>query len=505
MANREELAVIRGARAGDPACQLNLGKLYLAGSTGLPCSPPTALHWLARAAAAGIDEAWLLIGRHIPWQYATHQRAALLDWYARASDAGIVPAALTLGRLLLQEPPVMQGSLCQRTCRALDAAVHAGSGEAAQLLAQLRPAACDAGQAPQAIAQATPQALPQPSHQPGSRPIALSGRASTEVPGAGVLIPLGEALPMARALLAGAPADPAAWPGSTADAGLLSRCAAVLADGEGSDGDEVQRMRELAAAAGDRYAQLALGLQLARIDAEGVRLVHGCPASFKRAVRWLTLAGEQGVAEAWFALSRIYVKPEFSQRCVGEAQACLERAAALGHAAAQLECGLQAWRMRRSSERNDVKALYWLQKAAAQGCAQAAGMLARIAPVPDDTGWAVPLLRLLTRDLCNNQPLLAARLELAALFGLTRAEALLLDVGTADQGHCLVVDIRVSYGRGRRRLVLVETARQRQALDRIARAFDHVGGSLEGNYRQRLYRFKTWLQGVQGGRARLAA
>ncbi|GGX91108.1 hypothetical protein GJV26_12075 [Massilia dura] len=478
MANREELAVIRGARTGDAACQLRLGKLYLAGGAGLPCSPPTALHWLARAAAAGIDEAWLLIGRHIPLQYATHHRATLLDWYARASDAGIVQATLTLGQLLLQEPAVTQAGLRQRARRALDAAAHAGCAEAGTLLARLQPAA--------------------PELHPAPHPVAPDGRGGAEP-----AIALAEALPLARALLEEAPADPAAWPGSAANARLLARCAEALA--AAGDTGEAQRMRELAAAAGDRHAQLAMGLQLARIDAEGVRLPHGCPASFKRAVRWLTLAGEQGLAEAWFALSRIYVKPEFSQRCVGEAQACLERAAALGHGAAQLECGLQAWRMRRSHESNDVKALYWLQKAAAQHCTQAAEVLARIVPAPDASGWAVALLPLLTRELASSQPLLAARIELAALFGLTRAEALLLDVKAADHGHCLVIDIRASYGRGRRRLVLVETARQRQALDRIARAFDHVDGNLEGNYRQRLYRFKTWLQSVEGGRARLAA
>jgi hypothetical protein len=32
---------------------------------------------------------------------------------------------------------------------------------------------------------------------------------------------------------------------------------------------------------------------------------HGA-ANFKKAIRWLQLAGEQGLAEAWYALSRIY-------------------------------------------------------------------------------------------------------------------------------------------------------------------------------------------------------
>ena len=42
MANREELAIIRGARAGRAEAQLALGKLYLFGSAGLPKSLPTA-------------------------------------------------------------------------------------------------------------------------------------------------------------------------------------------------------------------------------------------------------------------------------------------------------------------------------------------------------------------------------------------------------------------------------------------------------------------------------
>jgi TPR repeat protein len=351
--------------------------------------------------------------------------------------------------------------------------------------------------------------LRQAEPAPVQLPAALPCHGHGESPPGEPAMALAEALPRARALLAGAPADPAAWTGSPADARLLGRCAQALADAGDTDGEAAQRMRELAAAGGDRHAQLALGLQLARMDADGARLPHGCVTSFKRAVRWLTQAGEQGLAEAWFALSRIYARPEFSQRCVEEAQACLERAAALGHGGAQLECGLQAWRMRRSDECNDVKAAYWLQKAAAQRCEQAAQVLARIAPAPDGAGWAVPLLPLLTRDMAGNQPLLAARIELAALFGLTRAEALLLDVKGADRGHCLVIDIRASYGRGRRRLVLVDTARQRQALDRIARQFEHVDGHLEGNYRQRLYRLKTWLQSVEAGgdgrRERLAA
>ena len=138
-------------------------------------------------------------------------------------------------------------------------------------------------------------------------------------------------------------------------------------------------------------------------------------------------------------------------------------------------------------------------KAAAQGSAEADAALSRIAPRPAATAWMRQITPLLTRKHAGSEPWLAARMELASLFQLSRAEALLLDVNAADQGHCLVIDIRAIYGRSKRRLVLLRTAQERQALERIARLFDHVDcgpDGPEGNYRQRLYRLKTWLPGL---------
>ena len=71
MANREELLVIRGARAGLASAQLALGKRYLFGGAGLPKSVATALYWLERAAHQQQDEAWILIGSHIPFEAAS--------------------------------------------------------------------------------------------------------------------------------------------------------------------------------------------------------------------------------------------------------------------------------------------------------------------------------------------------------------------------------------------------------------------------------------------------
>ena len=430
MANREELAIIRKARSGDAACQLALGKLYLAGGAGLPQSLPTALHWLARAAGQGQAEAWQAIGHAIPHAVAAPCRGSVLAAYVKASEAGDAQAAVTLAQLVLQDPPLTEPGLREQALRAVEAVAATGDAQAAWLADRLVPAL-----------PAAPVAVPVQPPRERCRPLAGS-------------------------------------------------------------------LHELAAA-GDREAQLALGLQLARMDRLGRRIAPGDSAvSFKHAVRWLTQAGEQGLAEAWFALARLYLKAEFSLRSAATAQSCLERAAELGHGAAQLECGMQAWRQRRDGADNDVRAAYWLQKAAAQDCRQAQALLDKVAPPAREASWATLLVSMLTREQAASQPLLAARLELAHLFHLTRAEALLLDVKAADRGHCLVVDIRAAYGRSRRRLVLVRTARQRQALDRAARVFepfDSGAAGAEGNYRRRLYRFKTWLQPQAGAAELLAA
>ena len=500
MANREELGLIRGARGGRPESQLALGRLYLYGSAGLPKSLPTALHWLDRAAQQGCSAACELIGAHIPVELALQSSRPLSLWYERAFDAGVVRAGVVLAQLILEhQGGAPDQARRDKALRALESAARAGLPDAQWLYARYQGGA------------AAP-ADPAECEDPGQR--WLRRAADNGVPQARLslldtLWQAGErqrflerALPLARTLLHGAGMAPVSL--GHDDAILVSRCAQVMSDlsegnqspEDGPDADEIRHMFEAAANENEPHAQMALGLWHARMRTDGKRTAVGAgSANFKKAIRWLALAGEQGLAEAWYALSRIYIKPEFSQRNVADAQRYLERAAEMGYRDAQLECGAGAWRARRENESNDVRAVYWLQKAAAQGCLQAAGVLQKIAPRGARDGFAA-LAAQAPPALAISHPLLAARLRLAALFHLSRAEALLLDVGAADQGHCLVIDIRASYGRSKRRLVAIASVQERRALDEIAHRFgnDDCGpAGPEGNYRQRLYRLKTVL------------
>ena len=473
MANREILGLIKGARAGDIVCQLALGRVYLFGH-GVPKSVPTALHWLARAAQEGSEEACLLIGTHVPFELAQAAARALIPYYQQAFDAGLAQAGLVLAQLVLTDAASHGEQLRAKARLGLEAAARAGLPDALWLLS--RQDGADA-----MLEQRGSEAWLEQAWQTADQ--------------AGFLT---YAMPLARELLQRQAVNGARIIAlSPQQVLLLSRCAQALAP---TGGTESWQCCELAAHGGDRASQLELGLGYARMDANGRRLAaRNGAANFKRAVRWLTQAGEQGLAEAWFVLSRIYTKPEFSQRNVVEAHCCLERAADLGHGPAQLECGMHAWRNRREGVNSDVRAAYWLLQAQSQGSGEAEAVLAKIAPCgePGDWGQFAGLhSAALKRELDQSQPLLAARLALARCFHLTRAEALLLDVHAADQGHCLLIDISATHGRGKRRLALIRSAQERQVLDQVLRLFERVDCGVdgpEGNYRQRLYRLKCYL------------
>ncbi len=508
MANREELAIIRGARSGNAAAQLSLGERYLFGSPGLPRSLPTALHWLDRAARQDCAPAWELIGNHVPLELARQSPGPVLQWYERAWRAGVARAGLVYAQLALGPrcPAAPSGADASDVVQALETAAQAGFPEAQWMLAQR-----------QGHAATAPAASPAPPDAANAGPwlqraaeggVAEARFALLEEAWAAQAWPLylARGLSAARALLEAAQKVGRAAPRlAPAEVTMVSRCARLLSEGvafdaEGCTGpDEVHRLWELAAAEQDAHAQLALGLWWARMGIDGRRddALTGA-ANFKKAIRWLEQAGEQGLAQAWFALSRIYMKPEFSQRNIADAQGFLERAAVMGYREAQFECGNLAWRARRDHAGNDVLAVFWLQKAAAQGCDQATAMLDKIAPRCDGPLFTETGALAARRDLSASQPLLAARLALAALFQLTRAEALLLDIKAADRVHCLVVDIRASYGRSKRRLVQINPV-QRQRFDQILSVFGDIDTGPtgpEGNYRQRLYRLRTSIPEV---------
>lgn len=507
MANREELLIIRSARAGNAQAQLALGKRYLHGSFSLPQSHATALHWLVKAAEQNQQEAWMLIGEHVPFDAAV-QAGDALDmalWFERAFENKSARAGLVFAMLVFSAWARADASLRQKSMRALQAAAEAGIADAQWLYAQQLGLH-------DLLATNRQQDLPQPVLNRREQILDWAAKAAK-----GGIMEAQRALAdyawqrgdMDRFLLWALPMTQEmdrrnhgpSMQRRAVDKGrlnLFTRCAKAMMASSELNVRLIERYLKIAGDGGDAEAQLAFGLWIARMDEDGRRIKH-VPgvAHYKKSIRWLSLAAEQGVAAAWFAISRIYLKPEFSRRSLTESRRFLELAAIAGHRRAQMELGLAAWRSRRLDTGADVVALYWLQKAAGQGDAEAIALLDKISPPIRKPEWATAARASFNREVSSQYPFLSARVELAYWFGLTRAEALLIDLETADHGHCLEIDIRDSHPRSRRRLIQVKTGEQRQAIERATRVFDVVDlkGELgpEGNYRQRLYRFRSLI------------
>jgi len=533
MATREELAVIKAARAGESRAQLALGSRYLCGGTGLPRSNGTAFYWLKRAAQQGVDDAWMMIGRNISYEQvkdlSSPRETAI--WYEKAFDAGITHAGLTFARLVLENTEQFDSNSHARAIGALSFLAGKDDHQAQWLLAQQMQ--MHSHDEDSDNADAISETLRAIRHD-GT--IKLEERLITEAAHAGIeqaqyaLLDKAwkksdyegfarDAAVLVKKLFARNSVAVAQIKKdvdvtsdivlSSEESTLLLRFAQWSLKTEMPDPIEIGYILELAALTGNTEAQFELGLLCAKIDREGNRVFmeHGL-ANFKKALNWLTLAGDGGSALAWHALARIYSRSIYSQRNLDVALQYLEKAADMGLVKAQSEFARISWRNRRDDSLNDVRALYWWQKAAKQGDEDARAALAEFSVETGAHTWATHAMAHLSDKLRNADPFLSARVELAATFGLTKPEALLIDVKNADYGHCLVIDICGYYARSKRRLVSIETEAQRSALNRIHRLFSDVDCSfsgLEGNYRQRKYRLTTAFPEIGESRLRKRA
>ncbi len=507
LATRTALTILRSARAGHAPAQLTLGRRYLFGEQGLPRNPASALYWLDRAASQQEPDAWLLIGRHVPFDVARALAPAesLAQWYERAYDSGVAQAGLVFAQLVFGASENSVGhDLQHKALIALTNAAQAGIAEAQWYLAQRLGDKDD----PSALENNTVMYWMQRAAHGGIADArrALREHAWAEEDGEEFIF---WALPDARACVARYDARRSAGQRCSAEERVvLSRCAGYLLDQE-RDCAEGLKMLKIAAQENDQTAQFYLGLWLARLDENGARCAHSRGlAQYKKAIYWLTRAAQQAHAGAWFILSCLYRKRACSLRDANAAQHCLQRAAHAGHAQAQYEIGLLKWRQRSTCTDADVEASQWLLKAAYQGHAAAQTLLNEMRCQQSTADWLPANLRTqLKLQLQRNQPsicqtalacpFMAARLALAQAFGLSMAEALMIDPVKANRSHCLCIDIRAQRPRVPRRLVLIETDAQRQALEQCQRVFNMPEmelANLEGSYRQRAYRLRAQLQ-----------
>lgn len=260
-------------------------------------------------------------------------------------------------------------------------------------------------------------------------------------------------------------------------------------------------------------AKLTLGLRLAQLDAgySASTLEKGdvkSNASLKKSAYWLELAAKDGDRDAWYALGEIYRRPQFSGYNAKESDRCFDSAADLGHAQAQFRKGANLWRKREKIEEKvrGLQASYWVWQANQQGVPEAKELLSKIlesCPHPKKNEWHE--LALCAEQALNHHAehkldldwvLLCHRLIIANQFNFSKAELLLSEVGQLQHEHCVAVDIRWELPKILPRLIQIETIQQRRALLAAGKAFVGAVPDLEGNLRQRRYRFDraiAWL------------
>ena len=259
-----------------------------------------------------------------------------------------------------------------------------------------------------------------------------------------------------------------------------------------------------AAELGLTIAKLTLGLRLAQLGTGDTKSY----ASFKKAAYWLELAAKDGNRDAWYALGEIYRRPQFSGYNAAESDRCFDRAADLGHAQAQLRKGSNLWRKREKSEEKvrGLQASYWVWQAYQQDVAEAKELLSKIlesCPNPKLNDW-FDLAQYAERALSHHAEhkldedwmLLCHRIIIANQFSFSKSELLLSEVGELQHEHCVAVDIRWELPKILPRLIQIETIQQRRALLAAGKAFAGSDLAIEGNLRQRRYRFdrvSNWL------------
>ena len=150
---------------------------------------------------------------------------------------------------------------------------------------------------------------------------------------------------------------------------------------------------------------------------------------------------------------------------------------------------------------------YWVWQANQQSVPEAKELLSKIlesCPNPKKNEWHE--LAIQAEQALNHHAehkldldwiLLCHRLIIANQFNFSKAELLLSEVGQLQHEHCVAVDIRWELPKILPRLIQIETIQQRRVLLAAGKAFAGAEPNIEGNLRQRRYRFEkvtTWLQ-----------
>ena len=467
---RQDIQLLALARQGDAAARAEAGRRYLVGGDGFPRHVATGMEYLAHPGVRERPETARTIAESLPLQELL--QLGQEEPLRKAAAAGSLLAQLKLGVwLCLRDSRLAAGESW------LEAAAQGGQVEARQAIVAVRLASSSGAVLALARALTTSAALDV------AQVAVLAARQAREQ---GALALLADSLHVALALA----------PRLTHALSDLVVAAVLGAERSGHDlrglaPDQVEASLEMAIARGDRDAACLLGRALCGLESGGLAPARiTTTANMRKGVALLLRAADAGREDAWMDLYVTHADPRQSVGNPQMARFFLEKAAGLGQAEAQRKLGALVLRSAASLTESE-QAIGWLHAAAAQGDAHAARLMrSLVLPVAGEEATAREAIEQVRRS----DPWLALRLTLARDFGLTKLEALSVDLVEGQRPWGLVVGRNPFITQARLSAPRAVPALSDQALQGLRRAaafFEQSRGdteAFEGDLRRRSVR-----------------
>lgn len=471
---RQDIQLLASARQGDLEARYEVGRRYLLGIEGFPQHADTGLEYLTHVSLAPSERAARTIADALPLHELV--RRDLLPALVKTARAGSTAAQLKLGtwRALTSADPA-------EPMRWLDAAAAAGDTGACAAVRALRsrpsnvPAAVlDALKAAPGIdlARLVPQALNAAirSNDPAEIARVLSG-----------------------ALTANSPTPELADAVCTALARLENETEPRLSCENGT----LESLLEDCIRRGNPTAELLLGRALSGVDTRGL------PASLlttgqnlRRGAALLLRAADAGLSAAWMVLYRIHADNRSSVSNPQMARFFLEKAALAGELCAQRRLGALILRSATTVHESE-QGIHWLHQAARRQDALAAQLLnSLVLPVAGSDTEADAAIDAVRRE----DPWLACRLRTARDFGLTKLEAMSVDIVAGFRPWGLVVGPNPSIAQAKLAAPRAIPALRPQVFENLRRSvafFEQSrqdGSPIEGDRRKRTHRLRYCLE-----------
>jgi|GEM_PF-396866 len=469
---RQNVQLIALARQGDPIARIEVGRRYLLGIEGFARHVQTGLDYLTHASLRHNEQAARIVGESLSLQEVVQLDVLPLLAFAAKTDSAVCKFKQGLWTLAV-------GRDEHEAAKLMSAAAAAGHEAAQRALDALQRSDSDTDSAASPL-QRVLQSLAADTGIDADAVALMAARSALDAADLAHLL---------DALAAGTSLQPKGNIELDDFVVQATRLAAQQQrDVKRLSPELVEASLDRRAHQGDSWAAFTLGRALCGIDADGLAAsdLSAAPA-LRRGTALLFRAADAGWTDAWLHLYRLHADQKLPIANAQLARFCLEKAAHVGNRQAQTKLG--ALMLKSSGTLAETEqAISWLHKAATEGDDHALELLSSLhLPLRGSAAEARSAIEEVRRDY----PWLALRMQLSRDFGLTKLEALCVDVADGLRPWGLVVGKNPFIVQSRLsapRAIPALTAAALDNLRRTAMLLADSGGdgyALEGDARRR--------------------